>query len=1165
MTSAVLPVTLTGSNLRSRHREFNLIVNNICTSINCEDVESMPEISSIDRLLKIDIASKQRHVEYILRNLKDDNMLFVSRALKCFWLLGPQYQNIMNPEYLESSLYPDMAQPAVNKMKHWLQTHLKDPQRCELFYIYYKSDFDAAFKFFWHCSNQFILSELSNVIHKLSYAQLNLLVENCPQVGKMYFEILPSNSTALKRYVENEHNYFSCIKYIFKWDGEVFLDIVENYFNTSDFKPFGPSLTNRIMKKYKDRIFDKCELYVSSVLHVNSLAQHFTAEDAKKVVLRLAQAEYLDYWFNYQKVEPLIKRLKKEDRSEFKKHVFVGKSFPKVEKWPYPIPAPPKLNDEHNLEIFKDISDEPYMFELRENCDLGFRRFIKKKSCRYSLACMESCMDSCMPVKTQLDRLFNRYRLDGFEKTFYELSKNLKAESSGERRLDMMLVLVSKSGGVPDQVGKLMKLLVEKYKNEPTTLRAAVIRSLTKRCCAWRLPEDIWTLILEFGRDVGLDGADSSPLCREGLHAVIIRHLLADTPISSTLVSGFMREFSKLSEYKLDTEERKVIAHRLPSLVLPLNQSAFLDCLSEYNIDIKQFPEAKKVILDAAKEDTNLLLRLYNSKIFRRELFREVFCLRQSEEDYLNVLRHDVTPLEDGVKFATLVTKERPKHDRFLRLLNVYFGEADGLAEKHRKALEEAFSQQPHPRFARPLCTVMSGQALISYLCTLDTIERPLGLEQFQSLHEFRANAHKTKDSLDIKSIDWKWIGAKAVYNKVSICRSKEKDQYIEKLLRWKRTARIALRLSMNTPSHINILKAVCKLRPSVVLKVALSTYLKQNVVNIAVWDVVKSVIFKLDLNKNKRLLTKMVELGSLPENVEADYWTCVYRVLDRTQKKKAMPILCRLNNMFHKVDSSFFYKIIKEYIEKDFNIFEEEEHNETVKKLYIKIIAKYLVLHPEESSKENICESFFNILNKVEDKDKVLDHVNIFIFDLKYSKAFMEKEYSTSMKVFEEILRRLHAIFPTDQYFSIYADLHLTMLYFKAINQTMKNDKEVFNDANKAIEVVGHLFGKYVGCEIKELVSRYFWSVIDLYSQRLVEYLRSYFEYNEGRSRLVTFVIKGILDVGTVESLILAEQITRREINYNIQEPHRADILDVLKQSDNPEIKFFLYADILC
>ncbi|CAG9572576.1 unnamed protein product [Danaus chrysippus] len=1159
MTSSVLPVTLTGSNLSSRHREFNLIVNSNYTNINCEDVESMPEISSIDRLLKIDIASKQRRVEYILRNLKDDNMLFVSRALKCFWLLEPQYQNIMNPEYLEGSLYPDMVQPAVNKMKHWLQIHLKDPERCELFYKYYKSDFDAAFKFLWHCSNQFILSEFSNIIDKLSYAQLNLLVENCPQVGKMYFEILPSNSAALKLYVKNEHNYFSCVKYIFKWDGEVFLDIVENYFNTNAFRPFGPSLTNRIMKKYKDRIFDKCELYVSSILHINSLAQHLTAEEAKKVVLRLAQAEYLNYWFNYQKVEPLIKRLKKEDRSEFKKHIFVDKSFPKIEKWPYPLPSPPTYEDEHNLDIFKDISDELYMFELTEDCGSGFRRFIKKKSCRYSHACIEDCM----PMKTQLERLFNRYRLAGFEKTFYELSKNLKAESSVERRLDMMLVLISKSGGVPAQVGKLMRLLAEKYKNEPTNVRAAVVRSLTKRCCAWRLPEDVWSLVLEFGRDVGLDGAESSPLCREGLHAVIIRHLLTDTPMSSTLVAGFMREFSKLSEYKLDAEERKVIAHRLPTLVLPLNQSSFLDCLSEYKIDIKEFPEAKKVILDSAKKDTNLLLRLYNSKIFRRELFREVFCLRQSEEDYLNVLRHDVTPFENGVKFATLVAKERPKHDRFLRLLNVYFGEANGLAEKHRKALEEAFSQQPHPRFARPLCTVMSGQEFISYLCTLDTIERPLGLEQFQSLHEFRANAHNTKDSLDINSIDWKWIGTKAVYNKVSICRSKEKEQYIEKLLNWKRTARIALRVSMNTPSDINILQAVCTLRPSAVLKVALSSYLKQNIVNIAVWEVVKSVIFKLDLTKNKRLLTEMVERESLPENIEAEYWTCMYKVLEKTQKKKAMPILCRLNNMFHKVDSNFFSEIIKEYIEKDFNIFEEEEHNETVKKMYIKIIAKYLMFYPEESCKENICESFFNVLNKMEDKDKVLDYVNIFIFNLKYSKAFMEKEYSTSMKIFEEILRRLREIFPTDQYFNIYADIHLTMLYYKAINQTMKVDKEVFNDLQKAIEVVGHLFGKYIGYEIKELVGRYFWSVIDLYKQRVVEYLQS-FEYNNGRSCLVTFVIKGILDVGTVESLILAEHVTRREIHYNIREPHKEEILNVLKQSDNKEVKFFLYADIL-
>ncbi|XP_052742886.1 uncharacterized protein LOC128198948 [Bicyclus anynana] len=345
------------------------------------------------------------------------------------------------------------------------------------------------------------------------------------------------------------------------------------------------------MKNYRIRFDAKSELYVAYVLYMKTIAANLTGEQAKELVLKLARAEYLENWFTYKKVEPLIKRLKSEERSSFKKQVFVDKAIDcKVKDWPYPLPKPLVLKVEDKAHVFKDIQREPCKYEIEyltnhyfgagmlkpqvmEKCDLFAHE--------YNLVCDYAA--TCDPWKSPLNQLFNRYRFIGFEQTFVH-NKNLLAESTTEGRLNIMLVLVSKSGGVPEQVEKFLKLMVERHKNEPTTLRAAVIRSLVKRGSAWRLPENVWSLVLQFGVDIGLDGAETDPTCREGLHAVVLRHLLADVQISPALLTGFLRQFSTFTEYKLNLEEKKLVAKRLPPLILSSDANAFLTHLSNIKL-----------------------------------------------------------------------------------------------------------------------------------------------------------------------------------------------------------------------------------------------------------------------------------------------------------------------------------------------------------------------------------------------------------------------------------------------------------------------------------------------------------------------------------------------------------------------------------------------------
>ncbi|XP_039761579.1 uncharacterized protein LOC120634821 [Pararge aegeria] len=1175
------PLTLPGSTLQDKHRNLNSFVNEIFKkNISIQDILQQTETSPIDLIFKIDVASKYRNVEYILENLKNNDMLYVSRSLKCFWILENEYCDIINPEFLENKLYPEMIKPAVNKMKHFVQLHLKDKERCQEFYNYYKSSFDDAFDFFRHCSNEFITTEFPNVIDKLSYKQLKIVYEICPSTCKLYFEIIPTSRAALKKFTDSSPKYFNCIKSILKYDGNTFLDIVEKYFDSSTFDAYGPSVTEYIMKNYRNRFDAKSELYATSILNIKTIAANMTSDQAKELILKLARAEYLDYWFSYKRVEPLIKRLKLEERSSFKKQIFVDKIIEnKVKEWPYPKPTPLVLDVELEEHVFTDIQHEPYEYE---NHYLGIgmcsQRLIKKSAryCSYA----EDCCEIISQGKSPLDQLFNRYRFIGFEQTFYELNKNLLAESTIEGRLNMMLVLVSKSGGVPEQVEKFLKLLVERHKNEPNTLRAAVIRSLVKRGSAWRLPENVWSLLLQFGIDIGLDGAETELVCREGLHAVILRHILADVTMSPTLLSGFLRQFCTFSEYKLSTEEKKLVAKRLPLLILPSDANAFLDTLVEYKVCIKDIPNAEAELLKGAKTDSKLVARLYKAKILRRELFHETFALKQNNAAYINALRHDTSPLENGKSFATLITKERSNHDRFLKSLYIYFGEPGGLAEKHRFVLEETFLSNPKYWFARPLSSLLSNEEVLNRIAQFELV-RPQSKCQFLMSTGIRANVHMSKPPVDIDTLDWKWIGAKAVANKVFICKKNDQQRFIKKLLKWRRTARIAVRLSDKTPSAVETFIDFCSLRPLAALKVGFSVYLTKEYIELTIWNAMKTIIQTKDLSQKQRLLRKLSDPTTISKNVVADYWVQVFNVFMKMDHKQAMPMLCHLENVQYDVDPNFIRGLLTKFIETKLNpnTFSKEEDDDNdsnnTKCLYVRIIAKHLLLCKSENEQqdaiEKVCHPFFDaievLLQKVELTEHLIKLLKDLIFSLKFSKVFLSEQYVNCMPVFEIILKRMHKILPIEEHFIKYVDIHLTMLFYKTIKQASKLKPGIFDESKnrkEASEIVGRIFGNYIGHEIKELVNKYFKSVVDLYKVPLNNYLRDYFHFNESREVLVTFVVKGLLEADSTEAYILAEYIFQKEQTYHISEPHHAEILKTLKNCKEDEVKLFLYADVL-
>ncbi|XP_048000142.1 uncharacterized protein LOC125237193 [Leguminivora glycinivorella] len=997
-------------NLGDRHRNFNNLVHEAYLQNTPIPVQELCQESALERIFKIDLASKQKNVDYVTHNLKDDDMLYVSRALKSLWLLNPEHSNIINPSFLEYELFPQMTLPAVNKMRHWIQIHLKDTERCKEFYQFYKDrNFDVAAKFLWQCSKQYILSEFSDIIDKITPMLLKRLSEKAPQITKMYYDSLRHNEKILKYYLENDSKFFANVKYILKADADVFFYILENFFVHQKFSALNAVISKHIMKYHKNRFQAKPELYTVWFLDIKIVAKYLDPEEIKDLVLKLARAEYLNSWFEYQKVEPLIKTLSTDERTTFKKLVFVDKAFgATVREWPYPIPTPPapaalkttRLFDDAHLTYFGLYYDE-------ENFSaMSFRAMLKKR--KYT---KWQCQ------KTLLDQLFDKYRFNNYKQTYNELKKQLRAESSPQNRQFMLLVLVSKTGGKTEDLVSLLDLLAQ-YKNEPVHIRAGIVRSLVKRAFVWRLPSEHWTWLLEWGHGLGLDGSAHEAECREGLHAVVIRDLLANVKPSQAVWKKFLTDFDSLKEYSFTVNERSLVSARLPALLLEDAQTDpnkpklkqlqhLLNTLTAYRIRYDCFPGTVDTIASAVKcywnaddelrTTTNCLLRqLYDAKVARKQLIKEFFAIYQTDRSYVNALRHDISLLEDIENLKKLIDARSLQHYRFFQKLALYFMEKGGLGERYRDLLEYRAILKPEETEAKEkACFSEERQLVAKSLALLSGINFPSLLKTFdaappktskrQLAAALRANAHLVRPAFDLKSFGWRNAGAKAVVNCVAICRQNEVEDYLTEALSWARTLRLALVLARRLNKESAVFKVYSSVRPNKALQAVLQYFrYKGDKSDLSVWEMVKSRISE----SNARQLHSYLELAKLvPEAIKAEYCFLVFLatkkpvpndrfVKSETTKKKKRPddyeiqwnAFLKVPDVLAELDERYIFDVNDALLNDYFPLEANDSYQGECTFVYIQIIAKFLILSStEDMSQERFRKVGFPLLNQLE------------------------------------------------------------------------------------------------------------------------------------------------------------------------------------------------------
>ncbi|CAB3236620.1 unnamed protein product [Arctia plantaginis] len=957
----ILPTTLSGDSLGERHRRLNLQVNEAATAgqVSAQDFEALTEQTAVDRLIKIDIAIKLKNVDYIVKSLKDDDMLYVSRALKCKWLL--ERRDIVNPNYLEDVLYPQMVLPAISKFKHWLYINLSDPVACQEFYEYYKNiKFDFAVKFLRHCDNEFLLKEFPKVLTQINPHYLKVLGEKCPKLVKIYYDSFSSDNELVKTYLKDEQVFYKSIIFLLKSDPEVFLDITEKYHN----------LTTQ-----------------------------------SKLTL------------------PVVKDM--------------------------------GTNESH---VFHDQDYEPIQLKWY----LGYGRMaMRNKCCAYTVgmcALRESDYINHR-MKSELEKLFDEFRFVGFNGTLHELRGRINAVSSADRRRDMLLVLVSKSGGRPDCVREMLQFAL-RFRNEPVHERAAIVRSLVKRANVWRLPQDVWDSMLEYGQGLGLDGTRSEAQCREGLHAVVLRQLLTTGDCVGAVRSAFLEDFSTLEEYKLNTAERAKIADGL-----------------------------QHILTSAA---------------------------RDAKPEMSSILLHEIV-------------------------------------------------ERPNVKLARPLAT-LAGKNMESIIQEQDLA----GKEHHKLAAALRANIHRARPAPDALALGWRKIGMKAVAWRAIRCRPSEVTQLIQTLLqeRVKRTVRLALVLAQRTTCVADIFSTAVTIRPLAALRAALPYYrILGEAADPRVYDIVKPYIASVDLTCRQGLRRVLKNYDWLPIVMQPEYCAVLCLILDKVSDRDAGNVRRYVMKFLPQVSGDLLKNVLTETLKK-------VDSNDAVS--FPAIVIRYLMLSEsdeEETSRfEQIGQPFLEKITAFRQGDDDFrsqyfkENLDQIMSSLKYNAAFFDIKYNHCLVVIERVLAWLLNVLTKETHFEEYAKIHATMLYYKAIRQSMKQKPEIFDDPVKkqteGVDVVGSTFGRYIVKEVALLKSNYFDSVMELYRNAFTDYLSSYFVSGASKGKFIASLIKGMLSESVGSEARLAVHILQT-CQYNLEDAVKEEINEICLKSEDNEVMFFMHAEI--
>ncbi|XP_013144343.1 PREDICTED: uncharacterized protein LOC106107877 isoform X1 [Papilio polytes] len=620
-------LVLQGNNLGEKHKHYNELLK---TAIKDYPLDLSPidyHDSDVNNMLKIDVACSRKDVNYIINVLKCTDMFYVTKVIKKInWLLtNEEYVNVINPQYLHTTIFPELTVKAKIMLLLHIRLSLKKETRVEEFFDFFKdTNLIEALKWLPNCSHSFIENAIKTYNAAINVHILKRLFKKSIKFLTTYL-----NSIICKH--KSNQQVMEVTTFLMKNHLKEYLNILESL-KESDYPTFGPKHTKILMKKAPQIVLNNFVKY-GKIINLQTFAKFVQPEPFLVDILLSDHDKNIEVpWFDENALDILFTAMPKEKIPEFVEEN-VLQNTNKLKYFMF-LAIPHK-----SIRWYKYICFETACLHITES--IRAESLPKKRMMMMEILLL-SAENNMENVEETLE-YFRSYHINEslvYKKDFIlKVFKQVDAfRLSNKGWEDLNVIYLS------------IEDLKSEKKKDQRYIKAAIIRKI--------INNDGVSEILEKNFNF-----ESMKLYRKKLNEKECEMIF------NYLYSYSMKQVN-LQDISNEMELKNMVTWLRKVLIL----------LSDWEKDLANFPEVVKVITELIDLKTNKfkdvnLSSLYNvNKSWRKELFTISLNLSLSQNVCINVLKHDSKLLLESKHFMGLLAcRDFTNLQKLLSKIRIYW------------------------------------------------------------------------------------------------------------------------------------------------------------------------------------------------------------------------------------------------------------------------------------------------------------------------------------------------------------------------------------------------------------------------------------------------------------------------------------------------------------
>ncbi|XP_030033013.2 uncharacterized protein LOC115449359 isoform X1 [Manduca sexta] len=637
-------IILTGNSLNERHRELNTKVNQAVTNgVSFDKVKLQNEKTDIDRLFKIDLANKKKKIDYIIETLKCGDSVYITRTLKCQWLYHKEFAHIVNPDYLEQHVFPEMSLKMRRKFLKFISQHVTNSKRASRFcsYCIAMKLPEIALKFLRHAPE-------SKKVEVIKGHHIFIPVKDMVNIVGDSFIVA---RTMLDEVNRNEVcNLLRRLSYLYSISNGKYLTLVEKSMfkynlSWSCSERFGLRLSKNIMKNHKNRLFKHIALYLS-MLNRNMLVKYSTADDVTKY------AYDYTFWHFYRTYGFILEAIPLQTRLQYIKK-FLLKGYPEKEF--------EMSMDFYYADLYKLMTNAEREAWALEHIKSGLEHFGHGQD-------------------------FKWYEFISFHEAFEPLKKYILVAADADVRIDIVNVLVC-SAQSDRELETLFNYYYQRFVNEMIRNKEKFIDKVLSTHSYHKFDENCWQAFNKILHSMDVYDNKNTYSCRAEYKLVAIVYAIIHkkelhNALRQHIDGGLNLNLLKQHTDKLPTENVEIVYNYMGNY--------YLQKIDEFNIE-NYDENAKCGVRKYVHSLLELMFQYDKPKTEIPDIVMKFVALDREEYKYNGLLKEEEIPLTQVVLMKdlkndasvvvskiTLLNKKLENRTRFsltylLRKLKIYF------------------------------------------------------------------------------------------------------------------------------------------------------------------------------------------------------------------------------------------------------------------------------------------------------------------------------------------------------------------------------------------------------------------------------------------------------------------------------------------------------------